>query len=557
MDKLPNIFSRVSLASTASSKPGNEALDSDPKLRPLLLSRETGSRDIPAHLLPRSSKTAASGINADRRSILSGMSNSSMPSSGRYQPFAPQKADFDALKVPVKPGERCPKCNSNIVLNPLLKKNGGPNVKDAHPSQIFSVPHGTDKDGKPVVIQMVWSCRINRHPYPYTPALKTGNRDEEDDTDNSQGPRMSRAGVERWVNEIRGFMVAGEAPKALEAMRQVVQMNEGRKKESFSWLEKEKANKLASIFQKQGQKMGDKTGNDKALEEGKKLLEQILKNSPEEAATTVPFLDSHDGIKGTQDAKKKASEYSGVIVDSPESSRSASSALIRPMEMNDKGDEHSATVLLHGIQSALANPRLDDANRRTNTKENIKPGLAPDEDHDISKTKVPMDQKTLIDEVTKAFTRSSEDKKTMPSSEENRKSFKVSPKRFSLVNIITPLKKPDNNLESRPSGATLAGSRNSEAPQQYSPGNSGHHSFASSAISTPSFVTDKSSSDSFDIGSVEKEESPPGTPQTSGKRSASFSTIGTNAETSDESHDIKDSEEENNGIPFPIVNFED
>ncbi|EWC43832.1 hypothetical protein DRE_07276 [Drechslerella stenobrocha 248] len=166
----------------------------------------------------------------------------------QFLPFAPRPGDLRSYSAPRKEGERCAACGSNIVLNPLYKKDGTLNVVDAQPVQTETRLRGIDAQGNPRMQEMVWSCRINRHPYPYPHEVNRPNsRDGEHSTSTSASAsagaekpptRMSVAGVERYVNAIQGFYASGNAQKAKEAMREMVLMNEGKKPESFEWLEK-------------------------------------------------------------------------------------------------------------------------------------------------------------------------------------------------------------------------------------------------------------------------------------------------------------------------------
>ncbi|KAF3904410.1 hypothetical protein ABW21_db0204568 [Orbilia brochopaga] len=202
-----------------------------------------------------------------------------------FIPFAPRPGDLRDLIVPKKEGEHCLKCNSDIVLNPRYKKDGSVNIAEPQPGQTVFLNRGKNADGTDRVEEMIWSCRINRHPYPYPHALQphevkaSESSEGEKNTQRPAGAKMSTAGTERWVNEIQGFLNRGEHQKANEAIMQLVLMNEGKKPESFAWLE----------------------------EHGEASKARLNKGS-HKTAGGASAIDKKDYVNGKADTGKKASE---------------------------------------------------------------------------------------------------------------------------------------------------------------------------------------------------------------------------------------------------------
>ncbi|EPS41891.1 hypothetical protein H072_4144 [Dactylellina haptotyla CBS 200.50] len=517
--------------------------DDGPPLRPFWLSRE-GSSELPTP--PRGNQRVPSGISADRRSILS----------TRYQPFAPQRGDFDDLKVPVKPDERCIKCNSNIVLNPLRKKNGDINVKEARPDQIVTVPHGKGADGKPAMVEMVWSCRINRHIFPWPhPFKKPGSHDGEFGFNNPQGPRMSRAGVERYVNAIRGSMAEGDVNKAAEALRLLVSMNEGRKKESFSWLEKQKAERMASVFQKpesNKQKAGVPEVDSQTLTKDKKAIEEFLEQCSNNTNKMFSALDINDSETQNENTKVPL-EYGGITLDSADSSRSASSAMMRATEPKDVVTETDLTIESRRLSYLAMLSRGLDA------KENVKPeSTMTNEKANIVPGAIGLASGFL--------------KVQSPPSVRN------SSKRFSLDNIV--INPSDSN---KASPITKSSSMDISHSGIYSatdfPSTWGHCTAAADELShltvsmisgdgdcsvtgvenkTPSFLTDKSNSGSIDTeGTVQQDFITAATVDTTRDKCIGTSVSDSGPGAGWDGVEINKSEDEGDGdIPVPILDFD-
>ncbi|KAF3927979.1 hypothetical protein ABW20_dc0110029 [Dactylellina cionopaga] len=379
--------------------------------RPFLLPRQGSEPNSPARK-PQPSGTA-NVINSDKNSIMSNNSQGSgLPSTEtrriqRYQPFCPLPGDLDTLKVPAKPGERCPKCNSNIVLNPLRKQNGEIIVEKIQPGQIITLERGVDADGNSRMVDMVWSCRINKHPYLYSDKIDNpGSHSGELDTERPPATGMSLAGVERWVNEIRGLMANGSEKsieKAKDAMMQVVLMNEGKKKESFSWLERERANKLASALQGLPKSSGKdaKAKDGREAEEEKRVLNDLL--SKENTVEIYSILSSLGEVNYTTEAKKyhgvgelsekkeeddiAGLEYAGIALDSyPGNSSSGPTS----GELPSRGQ-------VNGEQEIIGtNPHYYDAiiPKATDTKGNIGPtSVNTDQKHGVHQFRTSRNQR--------------------------------------------------------------------------------------------------------------------------------------------------------------------
>ncbi|KAJ6256430.1 hypothetical protein Dda_8931 [Drechslerella dactyloides] len=266
----PSSTTKPSTSSNHTGASSSSNPNQDPKLRPFLL--------------PRPSSDPTAGLNT--RNSTGGMtdrSNKPQP----FLPFAPRLADFRDLVVPKKEGERCVKCNSDVVLNPRYKPDGSVNVAEPQPGQTVFLNRGKNPDGTDRIQEMVWSCRINRHPYPYPHKLNAHEikgpdaPEGEKDPQRPAGARMSVPGTERWVNEIQGFLNRGEHQKANEAMMELVLMNEGKKPESFTWLE-EHGESSKSRIAKGGQNKvggasiaGKNEKNDNRIITGKKATEEI------------------------------------------------------------------------------------------------------------------------------------------------------------------------------------------------------------------------------------------------------------------------------------------
>ncbi|KAK6355576.1 hypothetical protein TWF696_004676 [Orbilia brochopaga] len=306
--------------SSSPSKPtvasSSSTLNQDPKLRPFLL--------------PRSSTDPTAGLGT--RTSTSGMtdrSNKPQP----FMPFAPRMADFRDLMVPKKEGERCVKCGSEIVLNPRYRRNGGVNVAEPQPGQTVFLKRGRNPDGSDRVEEMVWSCRINRHAYPYPHEVKPHegkgkgpdmSAEGEKNTQRPAATKMSVPGTERWVNEIKGLLNRGEQQKANEAMMQLVLMNEGKKPESFAWLE-EHGESSKSRIGKGGHKAtgGASTTIDK----------KNYGTGKADAAVGKKAVEAHDSISKQQKDITDQIEYGGITLgSSSEESLARSMAEFQPYQ---------------------------------------------------------------------------------------------------------------------------------------------------------------------------------------------------------------------------------
>ncbi|KAK6503857.1 hypothetical protein TWF481_008862 [Arthrobotrys musiformis] len=343
-----------------------------------------------------------------------------------YIPFAPQPSDLEKLMIPEKVGARCRTCNSNIVLNKVLKDNGDVNVHDSHLGEIFNIPRGHDESGTPVTVQMVWSCRINRHVYPSASSNSNGTAlaipSAVADTEIVYPKRLTLAGAQRWVNEMQELMRSGDVGRAKECMTQIVLMNEGMKRESFSWLEKEKASRLSahltlpkkiSDLQQGQEEQQDPEKSDGPEEPGEPSEgEKLLKEFFDEEGSAIFNMITGEGTDF---------EYSGLAIDSSSESNPsemATNAIEEPTEQPSvvSKDEAATTAVT----------------RSPDCSENLTP-----------------DDKPVKTDVSAPFPQATgerQDQSSVVSSEDTFISKRLS-KRFSLTNILTGFKKVSPSIK--------------------------------------------------------------------------------------------------------------
>ncbi|KAK6342352.1 hypothetical protein TWF718_007752 [Orbilia javanica] len=348
-----------------------------------------------------------------------------------YVPFAPQPSDLAKLMAPQKPGAKCQKCNSNIVLSKVLKEDGRPNVLNAHLGEVSTVTQGQDDNGAPITVEMVWACRINRHVFP-SATNRTAPVTQKLIVDPKTGApkRLTYAGAQRWVNEMRELMRRGETARAKECMTQIVLMNEGMKKESFSWLEKEKAIRLSAslslpkkITLQQEQKPQDKgkeleKPDEEESEKPEEHMEHEEHEGPDEGAKLLKKFFDEEGAtiyKMITDDDTDV-DYSGIDLDSSSESNPPEMVLTA----NDTTTGQPSIV--PDAKSAVAVV--------TSTQENNPPD----------------DQSTKTSVSTSIASNASQDPPASMASEDASTSKRLS-KRFSLTNILTGFKKVSPSIK--------------------------------------------------------------------------------------------------------------
>ncbi|RVD87225.1 uncharacterized protein DFL_001467 [Arthrobotrys flagrans] len=405
-------------------KPGTNDAPKSPHLRPFLLNlpREEAMTILNSSRPPkRVDRQSFMQMNVPARDRSSGLVRGprSDPSNQPkiYVPFAPLPSDLGKLMAPQKHGARCQKCNSNIVLSKVLKENGQPNVFDAHLGETFNVTQGEDDNGAPVAVQMVWACRINRHVFPSaanTTAPATTVRIVDPKTD---GPkRLTLASAQRWVNEMQELMRRGDVGRAKECMTEIVLMNEGMKKESFSWLEKEKASRLSAslclpkkiTFQEEKQEKKDELEKPEKPGEGEKLLKEFF----DEGATIFQIITGEDINL----------EYSGLAIDSSSESNlseMATNVIEEPTEERSTAPDAKAVVI-----RTQENPSLDDKSAKS----------------------TPINSSTSSTTSNASPPQEAENPPTVMSTEDTTTSKRLS-KRFSLTNILTGFKKVSPSIK--------------------------------------------------------------------------------------------------------------
>ncbi|KAF3111735.1 hypothetical protein TWF706_011469 [Orbilia oligospora] len=406
-----------------------------PSLRPFLLSlpREQAMSIInssrpPKPVEPKNSAEMSDPIRDRPGSLIRGTRSDISNQPRVYVPFAPQPSDLAKLMSSQKPGVKCQKCNSNIVLTKVLKDNGSRNVENSHLGEIFNFTKDHDETGAPITIELVWACRINRHVFPApgnemltAPVIQTIIIDPE-----TGGPkRLTFAGAQRWVNQMRELMRMGDVTRAKECMTEIVQMNEGMKKESFTWLEKEKASRMSAslslpkkiVFQQDQQQEGQLEKPEE--HEGQKLLEQFF---DEEGDILYQMITSDDDNI----------EYSGLAIDSSSESNPSDIAATandkQPIEEPPTVPDVKVTV------TVVTNPQNDKGNAEET------PFL---DDKSAKSTKTSISNSTMS---SASLPKETEHPTTITTMEDKVVSKRLS-KRFSLTNMLTGFKKVSPSIK--------------------------------------------------------------------------------------------------------------
>ncbi|KAK6331322.1 hypothetical protein TWF730_004404 [Orbilia blumenaviensis] len=406
----------------------NDDASKSPHLRPFLLSlpQEEAMSVInsssPNRRINRQNTVEMNTSIRDRPSSFRSTIGDSSNQTKVYIPFAPQKSDLEKLMAIERFGARCQRCNSNIVLCKTHKDSGDDNVKDFHLGEVFTMDQQQDENGAPVTVQVVWACRINRHVFPSSTANGTSLIDGTSICGTEDSPkRLTFAGAQRWVNELQGLMHRGDVGRAKECMTQIVLMNEGRKKESFTWLEKEKASRLSAAlylpkkienFQQKEQPTKKEEEEPEVPDDGDKLLKEFF---DEEGAAIYQMITSEDS----------SAEYSGLVIDS-----SSSESHVSVIATNGHGGPPTVPETKTTIASA------------TDSVKDVKETLYPDVRS--------IDDSTSNTEAADYFPLPAQEDHSPPSDIINNKDKLISKrlsKHFSITNILTGFKKVSPSIK--------------------------------------------------------------------------------------------------------------
>ncbi|KAK6515939.1 hypothetical protein TWF281_004531 [Arthrobotrys megalospora] len=500
--------------------PKKKAMDNDAaessQLRPFLLGlpREEAIATINSSRPPkRVSRQSFIQMNVparDRQTGLRGTSNGSGNDTKIYVPFAPQPSDLASLMVPKKPDAKCHKCNSNIVLCRVNKKNGDVNVANAHLGETFNITQGQDENGAPITVPMVWACRINRHVFPTSNPNNDAQVTPTAVADPKTAPkRLTFAGAQRWVNEMQGLLRSGDAIRAKECMTQIVLMNEGMKRESFSWLEKEKASRLAAALNLPKEISTFREEEEEKSEEpddGEKLLKDFF---AEEGNTIFQMITSEgNGL-----------DYSGLVIGSR--SESPSSKLATNDQDEAKG-EPSTVHEAKGVVTVTTCIR--------DTKENLSPDDKPAENQvpgssslptapshsdllpkEETPTSRPLSKRFSLTNLLGSFKKTSPSIKRIEGKRDLGKYAEEQAVAASLSPVLLPAHGQSLSLQEmlqepfhRIAGGSLEHLPGGQRDPEYSLASSSGNLVSGAQSRTPSFITDKSDNGSDSAREIER-----------------------------------------------------